>query len=296
MKRIIECTITSQQHGRSILDIAKNDFEMSTSMLGNIKFKPNGLLVNGYKQNVRYILTEGEHLTMTVDDSSSIHDHLLPYPKDIEIIYENQDFIVLNKEAGIVVHPSPGHYADSLSNMLVHYYNQRNEQHTIRPIGRLDKDTSGLIVFAKNQYSAAFFENCRIDGRYQKEYIALCEGQPTMEGIIDAPLAPVPNVLNRMEVNEHGQSALTQYQVLEYHDNYSLIRVSIQTGRTHQIRVHMASIGHPLLGDSFYGNTHPIIKRAALHSHHIHCVLPETKEPFDFFAPLPADFSQLMAF
>lgn len=296
MKRIIECVISPEQNGRSILDVAKNDFEMSTSMLGNIKFKPEGLLVDGCKQNVRYILKEGEHLVITLDDNSNVHDHLLPYQKNIDVVYENQDLIIINKEAGIVVHPSPGHYANSLSNMLVHYYNGRNETHTTRPIGRLDKDTSGLIIFAKNQYSAAFLEKCRTDYRYKREYIALCEGHPQKAGKIDAPLAPIPNVLNRMEVNENGQFALTEYQVLKYYEDYSLIRVSIQTGRTHQIRVHMSSIGHPLLGDSFYGNSHPIMKRAALHSHHIHCVLPESKEQMDFFSPLPEDFAQLTDF
>lgn len=297
MKRLLNIDITKSLAGRTILDIAKNEYEISTSLIGNIKFKDTGIMVNGKRENVKYILNEGDNLCLELDDGISFHNHLLPYEKNLDIVYEDQDLILINKPAGTVVHPSPGHYADSLANQLVWYFGQKNEAYTSRPIGRLDKDTSGLIFFAKNQYSASFMEKCRDDMRLHRIYLALVKGHPSNSfGTIVLPLSPVPDVLNRIHTDKEGLPSRTDYKVLKTFHNenlttcdYSLVELSLHTGRTHQIRVHMASIGHPLLGDSFYGTLDPNISRTALHSQKIQGIHPETKEPFEFSVSPPND-------
>jgi 23S rRNA pseudouridine1911/1915/1917 synthase len=210
-------------------------------------------------------------------------------PGPVDVVYEDEDLILLNKPAGIAVHPSHGHYRDTLANFLQYYLAQKGNFAPVRAVGRLDKETSGIVVFAKNQLTAA-----RLGSRkdsIQKEYLALVHGHfQDKEGLIDAPIARVTGELNKMEVATHGKPARTHYQVQKECGDDTLLSLHLDTGRTHQIRVHMASIGHPLVGDQIYGTTaDPGFSRAALHCFRVKITHPYTGELLKFEVPLPAD-------
>jgi 23S rRNA pseudouridine1911/1915/1917 synthase len=206
--------------------------------------------------------------------------------------------LVVNKPAGLVVHPSHGHYQDSLANILVYHYEQLGQNLVVRPVGRLDKDTSGLLIIAKHAAAAAAFDQQRKNGTLQRTYLALVEGRPSpASGTIQAPLGRREDSLILRQVRPDGERAVTDYEVLQSwypsvctDPAYSLVRLRLHTGRTHQIRVHMAYLGHPLLGDPFYGTEGSYgMHRTALHSYEIRCIQPFTGVALQFTCELAED-------
>ena len=213
------------------------------------------------------------------------------------VIYKDKDVIVLNKPAGTVVHPSHGHYADSIANYLAWYYKEKDLQVITRAVGRLDKETSGALLFAKNRAAAGRLFEQRKKGILRRRYIALAEGSFSEKtGTIDRPIGPSPDSIAKRMVCPDGQDAFTQYEVLKEIEHEgrtcSLLGVEIRTGRTHQIRVHMESIGHPLCGDTLYGRAPAAsgFHRAMLHAAGLWFQQPFTKEPIHVTAPFPEDF------
>ncbi|MDO4632726.1 MAG: RluA family pseudouridine synthase [Eubacteriales bacterium] len=292
------CVSIDEVHsGNTIRKFAEKELSFPASLLRSLKFLPSGISVNGQRRNIQYILEKGDLLRLLLEDSRTVHDHLLPFDHPVDVVFENEYLILLNKPAGLVVHPSHGHYADTLSNALAHYFMEKRESHTIRPIGRLDKDTSGLILFAKNQYAASFLEHSRAHGQLSRHYLALVTGCPApAPGTVDLPIAPSKEQLNLMQVCEDGLPSRTDYRVLQSFEAnelcpvpYSLVSLHLHTGRTHQIRVHMSAIGHPLLGDPIYGQKLPSLSRAALHSSELSGSFPARGGSFQFHAELPAD-------
>lgn len=219
-----------------------------------MKFRENGLLLNGERVRVSRILGTGDVLEVQLEDEAACSEQLEATAEPIKILYEDEDLLAVWKEAGLVVHPAHGHYKDTLSNRVHAYFQGKGEQVRIRSIGRLDKDTSGIVVFAKNQISAARLWKQKEEGVFRKEYLAVCEGEfSAMEGEVCAPIAPMPGEKMKMCVSPEGAFALTHYRVLRKENGRSLLAVQIETGRTHQIRVHMASVGHVVVGDVLYG-------------------------------------------
>jgi 23S rRNA pseudouridine1911/1915/1917 synthase len=219
-------------------------------------------------------------------------DKILPAEGPLDILYEDEDLICLNKPAGLVVHPSHGHFADTLANYLAHYFLKNGEPHEIRTVGRLDKDTSGVICFAKSRTAAAIMAGQTGEGAAQKTYLALAEGTfDENAGEVDAPISREYEEKIRRVVREDGAHAVTHYRVVTQYAGYALVRLSLETGRTHQIRVHMAHIGHPLLGDPIYGSARPGLARAALHAASISMKQPFTRQALMITAPLPEDMA-----
>lgn len=232
---------------------------------------------------------------------------------DLEILYEDQDVLAVNKPAGMVTHPSGIHYQDSLSNQIAEYFRSKGEETRIRSIGRLDKETSGILLFARNQISAARLQKQREEGKLQKTYLAVVKGTFEDEILkwkkISIPLAPDPENPLKMVLSLEGtlpgsKNAVTYYQVLESYGNASLIQLHLETGRTHQIRVHMAGTGHPLLGDTLYNESqnqtgeeavpgNPFT-RAALHAWKLEFYHPFTGEKILLEAPYPVDFENFL--
>ena len=244
---------------------------------------------------VNEILYPGETLTVTLHEMEDDRGRIIPVPGSIDILYEDEDLILLNKPAGIVSHPSPGHTDDSLSNHLAWYFENANEPHRIRIIGRLDKEASGVLLFAKTRMAAAALKQ---EGAYDKEYLAVCEAFFSREeesGTIRFPIRKRPEVILKREISEDGEPAITHYRVLEQGHNRALVRLKLETGRTHQIRVHMAAIGHPLVGDRIY---HPDGKaqcaRAMLHAEKMHIKHPLSGKELIFTAPIPKDMQALI--
>ena len=241
---------------------------------------------------------EGDVLRIRIYEDNDNASEIVPSDAPIEVVYEDEDLILVNKPGDMVVHPSYAHFTDSLSNRLAGYYNRTGQQHVIRVIGRLDRETSGLIIFAKNRHSAALLSDQTRNMSRRKEYLALCSGVfEKKEGTVNAPIERLPGDRMIRQVREDGKEAITHYLVEQQFEDYALVRLHLDTGRTHQIRVHMQYIGHPLLGDSLYGKEirdHHGMKRAALHAAHLEFKQPLSGESLKFEAPLPEDMAGLL--
>lgn len=273
----------------NLKDLLKNCFFISERLLVKLKHAQK-LFVNSQKAYVDMPLNNGDIVSVHIDfteDNSNIIATKMP----LNIVYEDEKLLIVNKPAKTPVHPSMDHYEDSLSNGVKYYFDEIGLNKKIRPVNRLDKDTSGLVVFAKNEYVQECLIKQMQTKEFVKEYIAICDGVfKNKKGTINAPIARKENSIIERCVSEAGDVAITHYEVLKTANNYSVVKCILETGRTHQIRVHMAHIGHPLLGDTLYGNPSPLISRQALHAYRISFVHPVTKKVMEFLAPLPADF------
>lgn len=296
--RKLELTVLEQEKGRTIRDYLKNCAGFSEAQIRRMKFRENGICLNGQRSRVNAVLEEGDSLELLADDGGDISSHLVSAPVMPEVLYEDEDVLAVNKPAGTVVHPAHGHYRDTLANQLATYFRQKNEEVSIRSVGRLDKDTSGIMLFAKNRVAAARLAEQREQGLLRKQYLALCrwDGEKIAEGwhTIRKPVAPLDGSLMKMCVHLEGKPAVTHYRVERYDRDTALFRLWLETGRTHQIRVHMASEGHPLVGDALYGDGEQKrgIKRAALHAETLAFFQPFTGELVSLYAALPEDMRQ----
>ena len=243
-------------------------------------------------------LSPGDTLIIRIYEDNDNAGDIVPADGPIDIVYEDEDLIVLNKEGDRVVHPSYAHYKDSLSNFLAGYYERTGQNHVIRTIGRLDRETSGLVIFAKNRHSAALLSKQTENMSRRKEYLAICHGVfEEKEGTVDAPIRRRPEERMIREVHPEGKNAITHYRVERQYEDYALVRLHLDTGRTHQIRVHMSYLGHPLLGDNFYGkeitDNHGLT-RAALHAASLEFIQPITCDKINLEAQLPEDMRNLI--
>ena len=223
------------------------------------------------------------------------NSNIIPTKMNLNIIYEDDWFLVLNKPAGVATHPSVLHYSDSLCNGVRFYFDEIGLKKKIRPVNRLDLNTSGLVVFAKCEYVQECLISQMKDNSFKKEYLAFCDGIfESKFGTVNLPISRKENSIIERCVSKDGQPSITHYEVLREFNNYSLIKCVLETGRTHQIRVHMSNVGHPLIGDSLYGTDSNLIERQALHCYHICFSHPIFKNDLDFVCDLPDDFKSLV--
>ena len=213
----------------------------------------------------------------------------------LNIIYEDEAYIVVNKPAGIPVHPSMDHYTDSLSNGIAFYFNQIGLKKKIRPVNRLDKDTSGIVIFAKNEYIQECLVRQMKSKEFIKRYIAVVNGNlDNLEGTINAPIARKEGSIIERCVSETGDIAITHYKVLKRKTDFDIVECILETGRTHQIRVHFAYLGHSLLGDTLYGTSSSLINRQALHAYEVEFTHPLSKKKVKYITTVPEDLNKLM--
>lgn len=261
----------------------------SASVIRHLKETENGICKNGVWARVGDRLNPGDLLTIRLteaDGSEQIEPVCLPFP----IVYEDSDLLVINKPSGMPVHPSQGNHTNTLANACAWYFQQKKEPFTFRCINRLDRDTTGLLILARHAYSASLLSRQVADRKIHREYLAVAQGCVPPEGCITAPIARALGSTIEREVNEEtGEYACTHFRRLEYKNGYSLTALKLDTGRTHQIRVHMKFIGHPLPGDFLYHPDMSQIERQALHSWKLAFSHPITKKPLSFTAPLPED-------
>ncbi len=266
-------------------------FEDGVRVLRNGALRPEALMI-------RDSLTPGDKLIVRIYEDNERAFDVIPWDRPIDIVYEDEDLILINKPGDMVVHPSYAHYTDSLSNALSGYYLRTGQRHMIRAIGRLDRETSGLVMFAKNRYSASLLSDQKGLMSRRKEYLAIAEGIfEDLSGTVNAPIERRDDSKMVREVRPDGKEAITHYEVVKQYEKYALIRLWLDTGRTHQIRVHMSYIGHPLIGDTLYGNCSEeecTIKRAALHAAKLEFRQPVTGRDLKFEAPLPEDMRILV--
>lgn len=292
MYRKIEIIIPAQYDGRDIKSYLKSELFMSQRLIAKLKRDDDGILLNGESVYVVKKMSVGDILTLKLSDEDDYSENIVPTRGDFEIVYEDDDLILINKPAGLSVHPSMGNFYETLANYVAHHYMERGEKMTFRPINRLDKNTSGLMLVAKNSYAQDFMAREHKEGRLKREYLALVKGNIKNDGEIIAPIARADASAIKRTVSADGKYAQTQFYVVRSQDAASMVRVVPKTGRTHQIRVHFSHIGHPLLGDFLYGMESDIISRHALHSYRISFRRPFTLEEMFFEIELPSDMKK----
>ena len=263
--------------------------------LTQLKKMPESILVNSVWSYMRTTLKNGDNLTVHIQENES-SPHIPPVKLPLDIIYEDEDIIVVNKPAGMPIHPSLNNYRNSLANALMYYYQEQGESFIFRCTNRLDRDTSGLTVIAKHLVSSSILSGMGVRHEIIREYLAVVRGSiKPSEGTIDAPIGRTGSSLIERRIDfEHGERAITHYRVIEERNGHSLVSLILETGRTHQIRVHMKYIGHPLVGDYLYNPDMEFIDRQALHSHRLSFLHPVTAKQMEFTAPLPADMQRIL--
>lgn len=293
--RRLDLHITPELAGIRVDTLLKRHLNLSGTVVRRVKWLEDGILLDGQRVTTRALPTAGQVLSVRLSDPER-RSGILPVPGPLDIVYEDGDILILNKAPGVTVHPGPGHYADTLGNFILAHYDAVGEQADFHPVHRLDRGTSGLLATAKHPHAQEIMKNQLHSGDFQRIYLALCEGVPSPDhGLIDAPLGPREGSLVEQMVRPDGKEARTHYQVLSVHGGRSLVELQLDTGRTHQIRVHMAHLGHPLTGDFLYGTEDPgLIPRPALHSARLTLRHPVTGQLLHFESPLPQDMQTLL--
>lgn len=292
MKRKFVYDVGKDYNGKNIKMLLKQYYKMSSSLISALKRCDDGIIVNGERRYVTYILKENDIVEITITEGAS--EGIVPLKMDIDIIYEDEDIIIVNKPPYLPTHPSMGHYENTLANGLMYYF--RNEERTFRAVNRLDKDTSGLMAVAKNGYIHARLCDELRAKNIKRKYTAIVCGDLKTDGVIDAPIGrESESVIKRCVCNE-GQRAVTHYRVIKRYGDYTLIDLELETGRTHQIRVHMSHIGYPLLGDWLYGEeNHNIFDRQALHSSYISLIHPVKNIKIEHTIELAEDMKRFLS-
>lgn len=291
MDRILTYTITPQEDGMQVLEFLRSK-GFSRHILTSMKPDKEALLVNGMRIGGRGILHAGDLFRVCVMETGSV-EGIVPTPLPLNILYEDEDILVLNKPADMPVHPSIGNYTNTLANAAAFYFQQKGMLCPFRCINRLDRDTSGALILAKNALSAAILSAQMRNREIRRTYLAVVCGVTPPSGTVSAPIGRVSDsVIQRQVDPEHGESAVTHYERLAVRNDHSLLEIHLETGRTHQIRVHTGYIGHPLPADYLYHPVYDHFKRQPLHSFQLNFRHPLTGKDLCFTAPVPKDMAQ----
>lgn len=281
--------IVKENKYQSINQILKQKFKISARLQHKL-ITSKQIFLNGNQADSRIAPQINDVITVNLDFNEE-SENIIPTPIPLNIIYEDEALLILDKPAGIAVHPSISHYTDSLANGVKYYFDTIGLKRKIRPVNRLDLNTSGLIVFAKNEYVQECLIQQMQTNEFKKEYLAIVHGIfENVQGTINLPIARKENSIIERCISENGQEAITHYEVLKTSNDLSLVHCILQTGRTHQIRVHMSAIGHSLVGDTLYGSDFSdSITRQSLHSYKISFIHPISHQIVSFTSELPDD-------
>lgn len=294
MARRLELTVPQECQGVRVDTLLRRQLGLSGTVIRRMKWLEDGILVDGVRVNTRFVPAPGQVLSVRLSDPER-RSGVVGADGDLDIVYEDADMVVVNKPAGLSVHPGPGHWDDTLGNYLVGYYRRTGQEADFHPVHRLDRGTSGLLVCAKHPHAQEKLKEQLHTSAFRRVYLAVCEGVPQpASGVVDAPLGAKEGSLVEQCVRPDGKHARTRYETLSTSKGRALLRLELDTGRTHQIRVHMAYLGHPLVGDFLYGMQEPEWKgRTALHSHRLRLCHPITGMAMEFVSPLPEDMAGL---
>ena len=281
--------------GAEVKTLLRRVLRLSGTVLRRVKWLEDGITLDGARVNVRCRVSEGQTLSVRLTDPSPVSG-VAPAEGPLDIVFEDPDLIVLNKAPGVLVHPGHGHLNDTLGNYLMRHYRQTGDESDFHPVHRLDRGTSGLMAVAKHAHAQEKLKNQLHTGAFRRVYLAVCDGvPPEPSGMVDAPIGPADVSPAARRVRPDGKPACTHYKVLQTFGPRSLVELELDTGRTHQIRVHMAHIGCPLTGDFLYGKAEGApIARPALHSARLELDHPITGERLAFDLPLPEDMQNLI--
>ena len=294
MNRNIDYIIDKDSAGLRVEQFLRRK-RYSGQNLSEIKRMPKSILVNGVHYYMRQELSTGDHLQVRICETKN-SEKIPPTNLPLDIIYEDEDLLVLNKPAGMPIHPSLNNYTNSMANALAYYFQSQGKPFIFRCCNRLDRDTSGLTIVSKHLVSGSILSDMTKYREVHREYLAIARGSVTpSEGTIQAPLGRKEGTIIERTVDwEHGEDAVTHYKVVKEANGHSLVSLRLETGRTHQIRIHMKYLGYPLIGDYLYNPDMEYMTRQALHSHHMEFTHPITGEHMSFTAPLPEDMARVM--
>jgi len=290
MKRKISYFITETNTIKNFL----KEKDYPNNLIKELKSREDGILLNGEKAIITVTLNQGDTLTITGKEDPS-ETKIKPIFLDFPILYEDEDLMLINKPANMPTHISQGNHENTLANALTYYFYEKGKLFTFRSINRLDRDTTGIVLVAKNNISGSILQKYVKEGTIKRKYLAICTGKCQGEGVIHAPIGRTKDSIIKRMVTTEGDIAITHFKTLSYHEkeDLSLVSLSLETGRTHQIRVHLKHIGHPIIGDFLYHPDFTFIQRQALHSHEITFCHPITHKFIHMIAPLPKDFCNL---
>lgn len=294
MNRNIDYIIDEDSAGLRVEQFLRRK-RYSGQNLSEIKRMPKSILVNGVHYYMRQELSTGDHLQVRICETQN-SEKIPPTKLPLDIIYEDEDLLVLNKPAGMPIHPSLNNYTNSMANALAYYFQSQGKPFIFRCCNRLDRDTSGLTIVSKHLVSGSILSDMTKYREVHREYLAIARGSVTpSEGTIQAPLGRKEGTIIERTVDwEHGEDAVTHYKVVKEANGHSLVSLRLETGRTHQIRIHMKYLGYPLIGDYLYNPDMEYMTRQALHSHHMEFTHPITGEHMSFTVPLPEDMARVM--
>ena len=294
MNRNIDYIIDEDSAGLRVEQFLRRK-RYSGQNLSEIKRMPKSILVNGVHYYMRQELSKGDHLQVRICETKN-SEKIPPTNLPMDIIYEDEDLLVLNKPAGMQIQPSLNNYTNSIANALAYYFQSQGKPFIFRCCNRLDRDTSGLTIVSKHLVSGSILSDMTKYREVHREYLAIARGSVTpSEGTIQAPLGRKDGTIIERTVDwEHGEDAVTHYKVVKEANGHSLVSLRLETGRTHQIRIHMKYLGYPLIGDYLYNPDMEYMTRQALHSHHMEFTHPITGEHMSFTAPLPEDMARVM--
>ena len=294
MNRNIDYIIDEDSAGLRVEQFLRRK-RYSGQNLSEIKRMPKSILVNGVHYYMRQELSKGDHLQVRICETQN-SEKIPPTKLPLDIIYEDEDLLVLNKPAGMPIHPSLNNYTNSMANALAYYFQSQGKPFIFRCCNRLDRDTSGLTIVSKHLVSGSILSDMTKYREVHREYLAIARGSVTpSKGTIQAPLGSKEGTIIERTVDwEHVEDAVTHYKVVKEANGHSLVSLRLETGRTHQIRIHMKYLGYPLIGDYLYNPDMEYMTRQALHSHHMEFTHPITGEHMSFTAPLPEDMARVM--
>ena len=292
----LEYTNVESSGYMTVFNVLKNEFHLSDRLILKLK-KEKQIYINGNPTHVKQEIVLGDVVAVDISFTEE-SENIVPTKMNLDILYEDAGLLIINKRPNTPVHPSINHFEDTLSNGVKYYFESIGLKRKIRPINRLDKDTSGIVLFAKNEYIQESLTHQMKAGIFKKEYLALVNG-----ALEESPLTLVKNIKRKAESiiercvsdDENSEYAETVFEAIKEYDEYSLVRCILKTGRTHQIRVHTSYLGHSILGDTLYGKASDLISRQALHAFKVSFIHPVTKELIEITCDLPEDMQKLLS-